>query len=36
MVSATFPKVLQCLKLQAFDLSKMIQSFVKHNPSLPK
>mmetsp|Transcript_9001 Transcript_9001/g.19330 ORF Transcript_9001/g.19330 Transcript_9001/m.19330 type:complete len:1231 (-) Transcript_9001:1802-5494(-) len=36
MVSSTFPHVLDCIKLTAFDLSKMIPSFVKHMPSLPR
>ncbi|KAL6752965.1 hypothetical protein V8C86DRAFT_2737461 [Haematococcus lacustris] len=35
MVSAAFPKVLDALQLQAFDLSKIVQPFVKHMPGLP-
>ncbi len=35
MVSAAFPKVLDRLKLHAFDLSKIVQPFVKHMPGLP-
>jgi hypothetical protein len=36
MVSCNFPHVLDRLKLKAFDLSKVIQSFVKYLPSLPR
>ena len=35
MVQCTFPKVLDCLRLNAFDLSKMVQLFVKHVSTLP-
>lgn len=35
MVSCTFPWVLIKLKLKAFDLSKMVQPFVRTLPSLP-
>ena len=36
MVSCNFPHVLDRLKLKAFDLSKVIQPFVKYMPSLPR
>lgn len=36
MASCNFPHVLDRLKLKAFDLSKVIQPFVKYMPSLPR
>ncbi len=36
MSSAPFPRVLDALKLKAFDMSRMVQSFVKHHPALPR
>ncbi|KAK9815768.1 hypothetical protein WJX72_009183 [[Myrmecia] bisecta] len=36
MVTLAFPAVLERLQLKAFDMSKLIGSFVHHEPSLPK
>lgn len=35
-VSLTFPAVLERLQLKAFDLCKLIETFVRHEPSLPR
>lgn len=35
-MSLTFPAVLERLQLRAFDLCKLIETFVRHEPSLPR
>lgn len=35
-VTLTFPAVLERLKLKAFDLCKLIETFVRHEPLLPR
>lgn len=35
VVSSTFPRVLELIKLHAFDLIKIVQTFVRHMPGMP-
>ena len=35
-VTLTFPAVLERMQLKAFDLCKVIETFVRHEPQLPR